>query len=269
MTDSVWRSGEIPVDGQFDAVYTQRTRTDRDGMPPAVAAHALRHYTRRGDLVLDPDCGAGATLIEALRGGRHAVGLIADRRLWEIARANVTAVKRAGAIGDGTVLAGGSDLLSGVACAGLTGRVDLVLTTIHHHARLNRRSTAAVDNLADTLFRCVPLLRPGGHVVITARPSRVADELLDLPGLILAAGRAAGLHPAHRRAALVATATPRRTPRHRGRQLLPVMRVAHHDMVVLRAPDHPTWVAAPLPRELTAPGMQLAPEHACLLRSAA
>jgi modification methylase len=269
MTDPVWLSGEIPVDGQFDAVYTPRTRTDRGGMPPAVAAHALRHYTQRGDLVLDPDCGTGATLTEALRGGRHAVGLTADRRLWEIARANVTAVKRAGAIGDGTVLTGGSEPLSGVACAGLTGRIDLVLTTIRNRASVDWRSSAAVDNLANTLSHCVPLLRPGGHVVITARPHHTADELLDLPGLILAAGRAAGLRPAHRRAALVAKATPRRTPRRGGRQPLPIMRVAHHDVVVLRAPDHPTRIAAPLPRELTVPRLRLATEHARLLRSAA
>ena len=98
---SVWRCGEVPVDAQLDAVYTPRTRTDRACMPPAVAAHALVRYSRRGDLVLDPDCGAGTTLTEALRAGRHAVGLTSDRRLWEIARTNVTAAKRAGAIGDG------------------------------------------------------------------------------------------------------------------------------------------------------------------------
>ncbi|MEV6605679.1 DNA methyltransferase [Kutzneria sp. NPDC051319] len=271
-TGSVWRCGEVPVDSQFDAVYAPRTRTDRAGMPPAVAAHALTRYCRRGDLVLDPDCGAGTTLTEALRGGRHAVGLTADRRLWEIARANVTAAKRAGAIGDGTVLAGGTAVLSGIGGAGLIGRVALVLTTIRSRPGSGPASTTAVDNLADTLSRCVPLLRPGGHVVITARPHRVDDELVDLPGLILTAGRGAGLRPAQRRAALVARTTLSRVaPKNRrprdGR--LRVMRVAHHDIVVLRAPDRPALAAARLPRELRTGRLLHDLECAELLRCAA
>jgi modification methylase len=112
-----------------------------------------------------------------------------------------------------------------------------------------------VDNLTDMLARCVPLLRPGGHVVITARPHRVGDELIDLPGLIVAAGRTAGLRPAHRRAALVAKNTPPRLAptglarRSRDRGMPPVRRVAHHDVVVLRTPDQPAVAATRLRRD--------------------
>ncbi|MFI9387595.1 DNA methyltransferase [Kutzneria sp. NPDC052558] len=254
---AVWRSGEVPFSDQFDTVYGPHVQADRMAMPPAVAAHALTRYTRRGDLVLDPDCGAGTTLAEALRAGRHAVGATANRRWWEIARASVTAAKRAGAIGDGTVLAGCPSVLAGPAGVGLIGRATLVLTTIRSHPGPDWRPTTAVDNLADTLSHCLPLLRPGGHLVITARPRHVAGELIDLPGLILAAGRVAGLRPAHRRAALIARTTPKRiTPDSRTRRgrrpAAPVMRVAHQDVVVLRAPDLPAAVAVPLPDRLLA-----------------
>jgi modification methylase len=254
---SVWRSGEVPVDDQLDSLYGPHTQADQTAMPPAVAAHALTRYCRRGDLVLDPDCGAGTTLIEALRSGRHAVGATADRRSWEIARANITTAKHAGAVGDGTVLAGSSRMLTGTAGAGLTGRVALVLTTIRHHRGGARRSTAAVDNLAETLSHCLPTMRPGAHVVIAARPQRAGGELVDLPGLILAAGRAVGLRPAHRRVALTAkarsaTVAPDSRTRHSRCRMTPVMRVAHHDIVVFRAPDLPVAAAAPLPRDLSA-----------------
>lgn len=37
------------------------------------------------------------------------------------------------------------------------------------------------------------MLRPGGHVVVTARPYRRHGELIDIPGMVVAAGVNAGL----------------------------------------------------------------------------
>lgn len=54
------------------------------------------------------------------------------------------------------------------------------------------------------LAGCAVLLRPGGTVVITARPWRHRGELTDLPSAVVAAGAAAGLEPAGRCAALLA-----------------------------------------------------------------
>ena len=58
-------------------------------MLPAIAAHAIRHYTQPGDLVLDPMCGIGTTLVEALHAGRCAVGVEYEPHWVRIARANV------------------------------------------------------------------------------------------------------------------------------------------------------------------------------------
>jgi hypothetical protein len=106
--------------------------------------------------------------------------------------------------------------------ASLLGRVALIITSppygpsTHGHVRtpgprrgkvrkVNHRY-GAVDNLAyrshaeladgftQILAGCVPLLRPGGHVVVTGRPYRRHGELIDIPGMVVAAGVNAGLH---------------------------------------------------------------------------
>lgn len=42
--------------------------------PPTLFAELVRHYTERGDLVLDPFCGGGVTLVEGQLQGRRVVG---------------------------------------------------------------------------------------------------------------------------------------------------------------------------------------------------
>ena len=44
-------------------------------MLPAIAATAITRYTQPGDLVADPMCGIGTTLIEAVHLGRDAIGV--------------------------------------------------------------------------------------------------------------------------------------------------------------------------------------------------
>ena len=101
---SVWPTGSVDRVAQLAAGgYLPATASDTSGIPPAVAAHAVRAYTEPGDMVLDPDCGAGTVLVEALRAGRHAVGMTGGRG-WPVARANLTAAKLAGALSDGMVL---------------------------------------------------------------------------------------------------------------------------------------------------------------------
>lgn len=61
-------------------------------MLPEPAAHAIATYTRPGDLVLDPMCGIGATLVESLRLGRHALGIEYEPRWATLARAPTSAI---------------------------------------------------------------------------------------------------------------------------------------------------------------------------------
>lgn len=149
---ALWPTGGVDRVAQLAAGgYLPATAADTTGLSPAVAAHAVRSYTEPGDMVLDPDCGAGTVLVEAVRAGRHAVGMTSGR-WWPVARANLNAAKLAGALTDGMVLQRpGSrsgqppsgqpesgqprsgqprgDLTAGAA-SGLTGRVDLLLTRV-------------------------------------------------------------------------------------------------------------------------------------------
>lgn len=206
----VWPTGDVDRAAQLaTGGYLPATATDTTGLPPAVAAHAVRSYTEPGDMVLDPDCGAGTVLVEAVRAGRHAVGMTGGR-WWPLARANLNAAKLAGALTDGMVLqrpgSPSEQRRSGQAwsgeprgdltaetASGLAGRVDLLLTGVRLDGAPDRtrsrrgvvgspggldsdprtdRVRVAADRLAAMLVRCRPLLRPGGHVVLLVQPGR-------------------------------------------------------------------------------------------------
>ncbi|MFI5593538.1 DNA methyltransferase [Amycolatopsis sp. NPDC051758] len=208
---SVWPTGQRdPLTQLRDAGYAPGTETDTERIPPEVAAHAIAAYSRPGDLVLDPDCGAGTVLAEALRAGRHVLGLTAHSRWWKLARANITAAKAGGAWCDGSVLDARPKVLSTVRAAGLLGRAGLILTSVRTApARATGTDSAATEvvvaELATTLVHCEPLLRSGGYVAVVSRPRRRADgSLTDLTTPLIAAGVSARLAPIERCIALTA-----------------------------------------------------------------
>lgn len=205
---SVWLTGQYaPLTQLRNSGCVPGTATDTDRIPPAVAAHAIAAYTDPGDLVLDPDCGAGTVLTEALRADRYALGLTADDRWWSLARANISAAKAAGAWRDGSVLDAWPEVLATTAAAGLVGRVGLVLASLRAARRpgLDRDAVSAVTDFAETMRCCAPLLRPGGHFSIVARPRRnPAGSLIDLTTPLTAAAVVAGLEPVERCIALSA-----------------------------------------------------------------
>lgn len=67
-----------------------------------------------------------------------------------------------------------------------------------------RDLTGLADGFAQILTGCHTLLRPGGLVVVTARPWRKHDELVDLPSAVIGTGILAGLTPVDRCVALLA-----------------------------------------------------------------
>ena len=132
-------------------------------------------------------------------------------------------------------------------------------------------ATALDDLLAGftrILAGCTVLLRPGGTVVVTARPWRQHGELVDLPGAILAAGANAGLIPAERCVALLAGLRGQRLiPRPSFFQLDNIRKarargepwhlIVHEDVLVFRAPAKPA-----ASRELKGP-QKATPGMAC------
>jgi hypothetical protein len=103
-----------------------------------------------------------------------------------------------------------------------------------------------LDGFAAILTASYQLLRPGGTVVITCRPvRRQRDDLIDLPGELLAVARSTELVPVQRCAAMLAAVRDGQIV-HRASMFglmavrrarsegVPVHLIAHEDVLVLR-----------------------------------
>ena len=200
-------------------------------MLPAIAAHAITAYTEPGELVLDPMSGIGTTLVEAAHLGRDAIGIEYESRWSDIADANIAHAHTQGATGHAAVIRGDATRLLSLVPSALAGQVALVVTsppygpTVHGLVRPGEGGVAKSDNayndgtdkgnlayrdltgladgFAEILRGCAVLLRPGGHVVVTARPWRKHGQLVDLPSAVIGAGLRAGLIPTERCVALL------------------------------------------------------------------
>jgi modification methylase len=273
---SVWPTAQRDARAQRAGRYLPAATAHPGKMLPAIAATAISRYTQPGDLVADPMCGIGTTLIEAVHLGRDAIGVEYEPRWAGLAAAGITHARRHGATGTGEVICGDARQLPGIAPASARGRVALVVTSppygpsVHGHVRAgtggvrkfnNRYSRdpvnlahhgldALLDGITKILAGCTALLRPGGITVITARPWRHRGELVDLPSAVIAAGRAAGLTPIERCVALLAgldgdhlVARPSffqldntRKARARGE---PWHLIVHEDLLIFRKPRFP------------------------------
>src|SRR6266508_4121171 len=248
-------------------------------MLPAIARHAITAYSQPGELVVDPMCGIGTTLVEATRLGRDAVGVELEPRWAELARANLTHAHTCGASGSGRVVTGDARQLPDLVGAELAGRVALVVTSppygssVHgqvdarpgqgvvkydHAYSADRANLGRVGQqrllaaLAEILVGCHQLLRPGGLLVLTARPWRRREQLVDFPGQLTRTAEAAGLVPFERNVALLVglngdrlVGRPSffqldrvRKARARG---LPLRIIAHEDVLVFQRDPSP-WV---------------------------
>jgi modification methylase len=252
-------------------------------MAPDLAAALIRDYTAPGELVFDPLAGVGTTLVEAIHAGRNGLGMEYEPGWVALAHANIDLARRHGGAGHGRILRGDATRLPRGVPGELRGQISLVLTsppygrTMHgrvehrrgpltrfHNAYSHRTPGAAdpqaanlahrgraalIDGITAVLAGCIPLLKPGGLIVVVARPWRRDHFLVDLPGQTIQAGLAAGLHLlACRRAVHAAVRDGRLVPRHTFWQLsvarasrrkgMPVHLIQHDDIAVF-APDPP------------------------------
>jgi tRNA1(Val) A37 N6-methylase TrmN6 len=234
MCDSVWLTAQTSAPAQRAGRYLAASAAHPAKMLPAIAAEAITRYTTPGDLVFDPMCGIGTTLIEAVHRGRHALGVEYEPHWAGTARRNLTHATEGGATGHGAVYHGDARHLLHLVPEEYHGRVALVVTSppygnsVHGQVRSTRETGqpgvvkhdyrygtdpanlahARTDHLLEAfthiLTQCRHLLRPGGTVAITTRPWRERGELIDLPSAVLAAAEAAGLIPTERCVALLA-----------------------------------------------------------------
>jgi SAM-dependent methyltransferase len=203
-------------------------------MLPQIARQAIARFTEPGDLVIDPMCGIGTTLVEAAHAGRRAIGVEYEPRWARIAHENLQHAYAHGATGTAEVIHGDARNLLSLIPQNAHGTAALVITSPPYGASVHGqvRSTsetgqhgvhkfdhtysgdrenlahvgtdALIEAFAAILAACRELLRPGGIVAVTARPWRERGTLIDLPGHVLAAGTIAGLTPVQRCVALLA-----------------------------------------------------------------
>lgn len=278
-TASVWATGQHPSRVQRRGRYLPESMGHPGKMLPSIAARVIGTYSRPGELVVDPMCGIGTTLVEAAHLGRHAAGVEYEERWARLAVANLGHARKQGASGFGRVVCGDSRNIARL-LPDLAGRAALVLTSppygtyTHGHIRSTRDTgepgvrkwnhhySADRGNLAHQqlpvllegfgriLTGCKDLLRPGGVVAVTVRPYRVRGELVDLPGLVHQVAREAGLVFADRIVCLLcglgdgvllnrASFFQLHEARKAWARGLPVHAVAHEDLLVFRRPQMP------------------------------
>lgn len=271
---SVWPTAQRTSRAQRSGRYLPASTAHPAKMLPAIARTAIEAYTAPGDLVVDPMCGIGTTLVEAVHLGRHAFGVEHEPRWAELARANLAHAAARGATGTGEVATGDGRRIASLLRSGHRGHAALVLTSppygpsLHGRVRADpgkgivKRGARYSDDrsnlghvevgnlliaLGEILAACVEVLRPGGLVVMTARPWRRAGELLDFPGELERIAEDAGLILYERNVALLAGLRGEglvsrasffqlhevRKARRRG---VPRLLIAHEDVLVLRRP---------------------------------
>jgi hypothetical protein len=271
---SVWATAQTSPAAQRKNRYVAESVAHPAKMLPGVAAYAIEHYTRPGDLVLDPMCGIGTTLVEAVHAGRRAIGVEYEPRWAEITQANLDLARHTGLDTDATVINGDARQLPTLLPAGLRGQAALVVTSPpygpsthgqvtvgpgigitkrdHLYGNLLDRGNLAnighhrlLAGFTTILAGCAAVVRPGGYVVITVRPWREHAELIDLPSQILACGIHAGLIPVERCVALLARVAEhhlvargsffqRDFIRKQRADGLPLHLIAHEDVAVFR-----------------------------------
>jgi modification methylase len=231
---SVWATAQHDARAQRQGRYVPESMAHPGKMLPAIAATAITCYTAPGDLVADPMCGIGTTLVEAVYLGRDGLGVEFESRWARIAAANIAYARRHGAGGHAEVVQGDARQLRGLLPPATAGTAALVVTSppygpsIHGQVKAEARSGGGgvtkwdntygtdpanlasrrlddlLSGLAEILTASRTLLRPGGIAVVTTRPWRQRGELVDFPGAVMAAGTAAGLIPVDRCVALLA-----------------------------------------------------------------
>jgi len=210
--------------------YLVATGWDHDAAPPDLAARAITTYSQPGAVVLDPDCGTGTTLVEAIRARRHALGASTDRPWLRTAQANLAAAQRAGAPADAALYTNLALLLEHQPAAS----ADLLITTLRSDYPGPRWRTAALARLFLTLHETAPTLHPGATVIIIASRQRGTPAGIGEP--IIALARAVGLQPTACHLARQHIARPRIGQRTRRGRHDKRSTTTSHDVLVFRTP---------------------------------
>jgi len=273
---ALWPVAQKTAAAQRAGRYLPASTAHPGKMLPTLAARIVAEYSKAGDLVVDPMCGTGTTIVEAAALGRRTVGVELEPKWAALARANLAhaldpKTRRLArvVVGDATALPG--------PLAELAGKVDLVCTSPPYGCdagiidkpgwlaggRLcppdsrdysadpanlgHARGDGYAQAMAAVYTGCHALLRPGGILAVVAKNTRRGGQLLDLAALTVTLARQAGfaylqhvvaLHAAVRHDALVGRPSYWQLTAVRAARAkgLPVHLVAHEDLIVMIKP---------------------------------
>jgi tRNA G10 N-methylase Trm11 len=234
---SVWPVAQQTAREQRRGRYLPTSTAHPGKMLPELARSVIRAYSEPGELVLDPMCGIGTTLVEAIHQGRDAIGVELEPRWAAIATGNTVLAREQGASAQALCVEGDARRLGRGLLDELTGQVPLILTSppygrsLHGQVKAGHgqpvekwddrysRNPANLSHLplqpgrngrlsfaaalTDVLAGCARMLAPSGRLVITARPFRSQGLLVDLPGQIRALAAQVSLTLEERRVALL------------------------------------------------------------------
>jgi len=93
---AVWPCAQKTSQWQRHGRYLPDSNRHPAKMLPALARRAIETYSDPGDLVVDPMCGIGTTLVEAADLGRRAIGVELEPRWAGLAAANLDHVHGSG-----------------------------------------------------------------------------------------------------------------------------------------------------------------------------
>jgi modification methylase len=103
---AVWPCAQTTSQYQRRGRYLTDSARHPGKMIPELARRAILAYSDPGDLVVDPMCGAGTTLVEAIHLERDALGVELEPRWAALAVANVALARDQGAAGKAGVIEG-------------------------------------------------------------------------------------------------------------------------------------------------------------------
>ncbi|MHB8449077.1 MAG: TRM11 family SAM-dependent methyltransferase [Mycobacteriales bacterium] len=208
---SVWPCAQTSAQYQRAGRYLPASTAHPGKMAPELARRIITAYSRPADLVVDPMCGIGTTLVEAAALGRRVIGVELEDRWAQLAVANcehvlapeqqrLVEVRTADARRLATVLAGAAGTVDLIvvsppyACAAgvidkpgwIAGRRMCPPDTLGYGGPANlghARGAAYAKAMAEIYTGCYQLLKPGGLLVTVTKNTRRKARLFDLAGL--------------------------------------------------------------------------------------
>ena len=218
---AVWPVAQTSPQYQRTGRYLPASFQHPGKMVPELARRIVKTYSRPGDMVVDPMCGIGTTVVEAAALGRRCIGIELEPRWAELATANLDAILPEPERPFGEVRIGDALQLESL-IAKHAGKVDLVATSPPYACEVGTtdksawfagrslcdrrtlnysddrtnlghlRDEAYLDAMVKVYVACRNLLRPGGVMVTVTKNLRPKGRCFDLAAATVRVAQQAG-----------------------------------------------------------------------------